>query len=523
MTPLVWIIGIAGTAAAVWCFIRARGPIIARIIQGLLPLAAAGLLFMLLARVVQTSTGEWNDAKLAPVVAITKDYPLYPDPVNGVMTGWIYGPWSALVYLPATLGSHPTTVGIIGSTIAAFCYFVPTAWLLLIASRGRAPMLALAGLLVVGWRAVAAEDLCRAVFIAGPDAIALGLATTACAVIYSGRTLLTMTVSALAVALCIWTKHSFAPLAAGLLAYVAITDGLNKSAAYLALLAGAATILSTLFLALFGVSNMWYHMVTLPSSHPFDITYHSMLEFWCLSALVLFMTCIVALALLVLVLLLDNLFVQSRQGGVRSWFASRPWSMLVLAALALAPLSLASYMKIGGYVNNLAAPNHFLLMAALAGLLDICARASDDSFARTRLFLESALAMLAILLGLRAMIGTSNGAADSWPLIARPYENNTEKLFGYVRAHPAEVYCPWNPLITLLAEGKLYHFEWGFLDELNAKHDPNAARLRKHVPARARLVVYLRTPQSTVIHERLNSHRRRVELPVLPGCIVFVE
>jgi hypothetical protein len=464
--------------------------------------------------------GEWNDAKLAPVVAMTKGYSLYEDPQTGVMTAWIYGPISAILLLPAALATHPTTAGIIGCTIASMAFFVPTIWLLWRASVDQR-ILMLAAVLVVGWRVVGTEGLCRAVFIAGPDGPAMGLATVACAAIYRRRTLWTMAASAMAAILCIWTKHSFIPLIAALAGYIAIVDGLRRAGVYLALGAGIGVVVSGVLIPLFGASNMWFHMVKLPASHPFDVTSYSLSAFWSLSLLVLFMTCLIPLVLLTLVLLVDRLFVPSGS-SIRSWFAARPWSMLLLVAIALVPLSMLSYMKVGGYVNNLAAPEHFLLLAALAGLLHICATAPRESFARTRVVLEAGIALLAVVLGLQSMITGPSGAYDVWPMVARPYTNGSERVFAYARAHPGEVYCPWNPLITLLADGKLYHFEWGLLDRTNARMAPTDKQLRTHVPESARLFVYVNRPQSSALHERLGTHRRRTESPEMPQAIVFM-
>ena len=54
-------------------------------------------------------------------------------------------------------------------------------------------------------------------------------------------------------------------------------------------------------------------------------------------------------------------------------------------------------------------------------------------------------------------------------MIRNPSDNTQEVVYTYAVGHPGLVYFPWNGLSTLLAEGKLYHFEWGIYDRYEAK------------------------------------------------------
>src|SRR4029079_8110971 len=122
-------------------------------------LSAAALICITLARMCHLASIDWMGGKLAPIIGITKGYPLYQNPDTGVMTGWIYGPVGALVFLPAALSNSLTTCGFIGTTIAALVYFVPAVWLLYLANgRKVTPLFAMA-LLVFAWLPMVCDDL----------------------------------------------------------------------------------------------------------------------------------------------------------------------------------------------------------------------------------------------------------------------------------------------------------------------------------------------------------------------------
>src|SRR5689334_4552585 len=113
IVALIWTLGLLAGSV---CFVRAPGTLLRRLTFALLPVSAGAVLVMIVLGVLQLGSTEWTEAKLAPIVGMTRGYALYQDPDNGVMTGWIYGPIGALVLLPAALGHDPTTAGIIGSS-----------------------------------------------------------------------------------------------------------------------------------------------------------------------------------------------------------------------------------------------------------------------------------------------------------------------------------------------------------------------------------------------------------------------
>lgn len=69
----------------------------------------------------------------------------------------------------------------------------------------------------------------------------------------------------------------------------------------------------------------------------------------------------------------------------------------------------------------------------------------------------------------------------------------TEQSFEQARTNPGRVYFASNPLSVLLAEGKLYHFDYGLFDRDLAGRMPTRAEFLAHVPPGARALVVRRS------------------------------
>jgi hypothetical protein len=125
--------------------------------------------------------------------------------------------------------------------------------------------------------------------------------------------------------------------------------------------------------------------------------------------------------------------------------------------------------------------------------------------------------------GIFAILNPETGVVALADVVEHPYQNGREALFQFCLAHPGEVYCPWNPVTTLLADKKLYHFEWGFLDRKYSGQIPPPEAIALNLPHKTRWIIYVNTPETAAMHTALNGFRTRIELPELPGCLVYVD
>ena len=101
---------------------------------------------------------------------------------------------------------------------------------------------------------------------------------------------------------------------------------------------------------------------------------------------------------------------------------------------------------------------------------------------------------------------------------AATWDNNEQLAYEFALRHPGEACFPWQPLASLLAEGRLYHFEYGMFDRFLAGYDPTSEHVRADVPPRLRWLVG-RTPLWTFSHF-FPEYTEQTELKELPGWIV---
>ncbi len=161
-------------------------------------------------------------------------------------------------------------------------------------------------------------------------------------------------------------------------------------------------------------------------------------------------------------------------------------------------------LKLRGFLNNLACDALFYCSVGLAcAIVEISARASASV---NPPLIGSLLAVLVLITCVSVLASPQNGAKQLWPALAHPYGGTRQTIFRYACAHPGALYCPWNPLITLYSDGKLYHFEWGLLDRLYAQHPPTISQLRDHIPSQPAMIVYAQPIQSTAMRDVLSDY-----------------
>ena len=86
---------------------------------------------MIAYRVVRTPWQEWNDPRIAPSAAILSGYELYYPEGEGPRLGAMYGPFSALFYVPAVIiASTPSGAIWLGSAASFLIVTLPVLWLL---------------------------------------------------------------------------------------------------------------------------------------------------------------------------------------------------------------------------------------------------------------------------------------------------------------------------------------------------------------------------------------------------------
>ena len=142
------------------------------------------------------------------------------------------------------------------------------------------------------------------------------------------------------------------------------------------------------------------------------------------------------------------------------------------------PLSLMAYLKVGGDDNNLGFMLYFLTLAGflMHARIKSPSRAADEVDPASPSFRGIlVLTFVLTLLGAQQIALAFAKQGSTW-------QGQQGEALRYIERHPGEVYFPWNPLEHLVAEGRLYHFEYGVFDRILAGYPPTADHFRRYIP-----------------------------------------
>ncbi len=475
-------------------------------------LAVPGLLLLALI-LVKTPLRMLNDdlsaARLAPAVAMTFGYDLYGRADQGPILNTIYGPLTALVYLPAAACSTPTGAVIAGGviTLLLFVGALGGAFHALGAASPFPASLRLLGFLSTFALLSSRRGTSYWFDNIHADAPALAFGLAACSLLLlrdgavPGRARLAA--SAVCSVLAVFSKQTSLGLPLALALCVGWTGGRRSFAFFAVVASAAALLLGTLASLAFGLDAMWFNVVTIPSRHAWEgkawrgLVDDALLLMFEQSAFVL-----IALAIGATSWLLEQ------RGDPRPWRARlsrEPWMPFALAALVLLPTSTLGRVKVGGDENS----NHSLLFLAVVAailLLRACSGASSRIQRGLRI-LGMGVVLLAYLMAIERERGRS---VEIGPDVLR---NNPQQVaYDFVRGHPRQVWLANNPLVTLYADGRLYHFDYGVFDRILAGFPPTERHLWEHLPEELRYVS--RGQRSALAGSVLGDFRRKVATPM---------
>jgi hypothetical protein len=468
----------------------------------------------------------WNGARLAPAVGLWYGERLYSGPSSGAVLNTIYPPMAFLPYVPAGLCSRPATAVFTASCISMTLVYGPFLALCLFpwtirAGEGASVLLRVSIFLTFCTLVMTSSVLFAAAHGVHGDAPALGFAALACLALIAVHArervpLFAALAAGICAGLAIGSKQTLIPLPCVLLCWVGLTRGWRSAAGFGIVLTGSLISVAALLVAVFGRSRMLFNIGTIPSQHPWKYQGGDSPMGLMYLAIELFLECLPMIVVILLVLMLradDGIPGGMIHGRLRRWASSNPWALFAAAALGQVPFSLLGKVKVGGLVNS-DAPPLYLLCAALAFLMldRRCRRLRLGDGAISVVVLASFASPLALL--------PSHIFADLKSL--RPWlEASDERAFAYAKAYPGAAYFPWNPLGSLLAEGRLSHFEYGLIDRDLAGLSVGPVQFRRHLPAGLRMVAFPPNPQSEWTLRALPEFRHRVKVAELPGWLCY--
>ena len=478
-----------------------------------LGLGLLSLVVALVAVIAEVPFRDWSGARLAWSAALVHGHGLYSGPDSGAVLSSIYGPVSPLLFSIALVFRDITAAMLAGCALNVLCVVGPL-WLLACgrAAGGRSAwgvlvfLAAVASVLVVP----STRNLTHNIHV---DGAAVGFGLLACLAL-CGRDRPTprqLSVAAVMTALAVWTKQVEITLVLAQGIYLAWGFGREVLLSFLVRCAVCGVGLGLLFVFLFGFDGMLFHLWTIPRSQPMAnlVGLHPEPSFTP-PGFRLIATELVLWSAPFLVWI--GVLQWATPRAERRWIR-RDWALLLLVAAVLLPTSVLARAKVGGWINSYHA--HYFVIAAAALATVQYARSSFASPRVTRrvlpILLVASIAAFWCPVHLKGLKRLPNLG-----------DNPQAQAYAFAVAHPGEVWFPWTPLATLMAEGELYHFAWAIVDRDISGNRMSNAHLKAHLPPRLRWVAHQKAGHAVSFLPRyLPEFDGETELEELPGWTVL--
>jgi hypothetical protein len=434
----------------------------------------------------------WSAERLAPTLALFHGYPLYSPRDTGPINGWIHGPIAPLLWIPAALADSPLPALSIAAAINLLVLLGPLLFASVQATGGRGPgrllgfAFSAAALLLVYPTWYMASVLCT-------DAVAVGLGLASCLVLLArpGLGIRPLLLAAGLAVLATWTKQIEAPLVFAQLGWIWVVAGARAARRYAGIYLAVAAAVSAVLLLGFNARDLLLNMWTIPRAQKLVGSWagaaFEVREFLVYS-LVFSLPCMIAL----------GFYGRSppAEPGRRSLRSSL--GLLVAAAVVLLPLGAMASIKIGGDRNSIHSV-YYLAAAAAVAIGDSWGCAASWAW----------LGRTAALLAAAATGALAARQVHGYPSMSMlPPRCLSQEAWAYARQHPFETYFPQDPLATLMAEGRMYHFDYAVLDRKYGGVVATPEHIREDLPPRLAAVVY---PQADGPKEVLTDY--------LPGYV----
>ncbi|MBD1905398.1 hypothetical protein NDI37_14525 [Funiculus sociatus GB2-A5] len=504
-------------AFGLWIFKRlSNWKLLDRCVAAFTPILFTILGGLILNSILSQPFWDWNASRLTPSFAIIHGYKLYYEADNGPVLSTVYNPLTAFAYLPATLANSPTWAVISAVFISSCFFFLPILWLHLGENikNPKSLVYSLCCFIIFCFFTFALPSLSYSAFTVHADAPALGLSAAACAVLYYRQpknSNVSLLLSSLLAVLAVGTKQTVVPLPFALATYILLVDGRHNFKLYVIYLGVFGALLATIFLVIFQPEPLLFNIITIPKKYPWKENIivaisrsgFGLIKEWILpGAIILFLT------------YKQKIFQINNFSDIKRYLSDNRWSMLLMVSLYMMPLSVLNRAKLGGDVNAYSLTTYFLCAASSLMLLKSVVGADTKKLQQFSKLLVAALCT--------AFIFTKSFSIKNLDYQFSNLLNNPQEVaYNYSKKHPGEGYFPWNPLSTLMAEGKLYHFAFGLLDRERAGFKVNEEHFRRYIPAQIKLIAFPKTAQDKDTLKYVPEFSQQIIVDELHGWNVY--
>jgi hypothetical protein len=454
----------------------------------LVPLLLGVLLYAYFETLLLNVRWGWSASRLAPTIGLFHGYPLYSPLDVGPINGWLHGPVAPLLWTPAALADSPLPALTIAGAINLLFLLLPLLAASMRFSTEVGPprllgfVFGAAGLLLIYPTWYMASVLCS-------DAIAAGLGLASCLVLLGPTSPGTqrLVLASLLAVLAAWTKQTEAPLVIAQIAWLGFVHGRRVSLKYCAVCAAGMIGATAIVLGLMGSRDVILNMWTIPSSQRLTGTWAAAwneLGDFTRYSLLFSLPCL---------LVLPPAARASGPGG--SGPNPRPAAALLVAvALVMLPLGLMASIKIGGDRNSMHSV-YYLAGAAVIGL----------THAWSSMGLRSGWPRWAALLAAAVVAALAAKQVSNYPnMTMLPPRCLSQEAWVFAKLHPYQTFFAQDSLSTIMAEGRMYHFDYAVLDREYAGIISSEKHIRQGLPDHLSAVVYPRADGAqTIVKEFL--------------------
>lgn len=559
----VFIIGII-VACSIWIFKKLPNwNITSKLLFSTTPFLAFFAINAVLINILECPSHEWCHNRLAVSFALSHGYRHINGFESGPVLTWMYGPMAAIAYLPTTITNSPMVAITFGTILSTFFFFLPILLFSFSISTALKPisfrsLVTPLFIFLLSYFIVVTKfetSLAGSAFGVHADAPSLGLAGTACAVLYfrnSKNSIVLLLVSAILAILSIWAKQNLYSLPVALLTYIFLVEGRKAFKQYLFCFLLSGTVISSIFIFVFGGKYLYFTMFEWPKSWPWKGSEHLIPGIYggltdpariSLLTDALFELTRYSLPFLGIILFYAVYQLKyPRSSGVRDFFKYNSWSMLVIVSAFMFPVSILSRVKLGGGTNSYSVTLYFLLCAVTAIFCFIFSSAdNNESFLRRCNAVSFLTLSVVLLLTVRGF--KYDYSPTKIPALLSHYEKNpVEQAYNYSKENPGNIYFPDIPLVSIMVEGKTYHSSLGLMDRmfyssvfynsssnliernLVEKYKVTNKHFKECIPSSFQFVAFPdENPKNSMVLSYLPSFSRRVQLSELPGWIVFAK
>jgi len=447
----------------------------------------------------------WNEARLAPAFSMMYGYHLYPGrDAFAPIVGTLHAPVGYILYAALAFLKDSTQALLAACALSAALYFVPLVWLHLGACRPARRLIGVYGMLACASVVVATPGTSYAAMNVHVDASAMASAVLAAGLLLGpGGRLRALALSAFLGVLSIACKQVMVSVTVALAVFVLLAEGRRVFFRYAhQQFASGLLIAGAILLVFRPPQDLLFSTYWLATHRP---PYGG--EARLLRGLYDERTALAAVIPVVFLLVGRTIWLDT--GGLRERLNRNRWLVFLMLALFQLPFALRAWTTVGGDYNHLGVVTLFATLAATVGLIS----ASGPQFPAA---LPSAL-----------LAGIAIAAIPiPWKLpaaISSLYDNPAEIAFRYEKLHPGQAYFPMNPLASLLAGGRLTHFDLSLEDREIADCPITPAQFAAGLPPHYRLVAFApaqEAPRSVFGVAQLRS-MQPVQEPGLDGWHVF--